>query len=104
MRLHLAAGTVLAYNHGMNKPKRTFLASLGAVCFASVTALAPSAQAQKPADADQAAIANLVAEIAQQQAKIVENQKLIETHHATIAESLRIARIYVSRGGGPAKK
>jgi hypothetical protein len=46
------------------------------------------------------ATAALAVEVLQQQAKIVENQKLIDDKLAIIAENLRIARIYVSRGGG----
>lgn len=118
----------------MKKPNHLRLAFLGAVFFAGglvpsapaqapaapvtpvpaaplpVPPLAPAPRAAAPAapaamsDADQAAIAQLVAEVAQQQAKLVENQKQIEARMVIIAENMRIARIYVSRGGGAGKK
>jgi hypothetical protein len=116
----------------MKKPMHPCLALFGAALFAGAMASPPSSHAQAPnpaavpaaplptpvpapapaapvpaaaADADQVAIAKLVAEIAAQQAKIVENQRLIDANLATITENLRIARIYVSRGGGaPPKK
>ena len=114
----------------MKKPKHLRLALLGAAFFAGGMALPALAQAPAPAparnpaapagplatpslapvpvapapaaapDPDQAAVVQLVAEIAAQQAKIVENQKQIDARLATVKESLRIARIYVSRGGG----
>jgi hypothetical protein len=46
---------------------------------------------------DDTAIASLVAEVVEQQAKLAENQKVIDEKLAIIAENLRIARIYVSR-------
>jgi hypothetical protein len=39
-------------------------------------------------------------EVRNQQIAIAENQTKIEAKVATIAESLRVARIYSSRGGG----
>jgi hypothetical protein len=57
--------------------------------------VAPAVAAERAAD--DAAVAALVAEVVQQQAKIVENQKLIDDKLAVIAENLRLARIYVSR-------
>jgi hypothetical protein len=62
---------------------------------------APALPAAQPAPQDRAAddtaVATLIAEVVQQQAKLAENQKLIDEKLALIAENLRIARIYVSR-------
>lgn len=65
--------------------------------------VAPAA-AQNPAAAlipnrapEDPALGALLAEVVQQQAKLAENQKLIDEKLAIIAENLRIARIYVSR-------
>ncbi len=49
---------------------------------------------------DEQALAQLVAEIAAQQAKIVANQQAIDQKIAAIEENMRVARIFVSRGGG----
>ena len=51
-------------------------------------------------DTDTAAIAALVQEVQTQQATIADNQKQIDAKLAAINESLRQARIYVTRGGG----
>jgi hypothetical protein len=58
---------------------------------------APAAALANPAAADEAAVATLLAEVVQQQAKLAENQKTIDEKLAVVAENLRIARIYVSR-------
>jgi hypothetical protein len=87
----------------MNKSRSFILAALGTAALAGVFGLPRQSSAQAPADEAQA-IAQVATEIAKQQALIVENQKLIDAKLAVIAENLRIARIYVSRGGGsPAK-
>lgn len=48
-------------------------------------------------------LAPLVEEITKQQAAITENQTQIESKLAVIAEDIRVARIFVGRGGGKAK-
>ncbi len=53
--------------------------------------------------ADDAAITAVLAEVAAQQAAIIANQTKIDAKLATISESVRVARIFVSRGGGKAK-
>ena len=89
----------------MKQPKRIILAGLGAAIFACVLGLPRESSGQAAANAnEQQQIAALVAEIAQQQAKIVDNQKQVDEKLATIAENLRVAKIYVSRGGGPNPK
>ena len=75
----------------MNKPNKLLLAGLGVAAFASA-ALSPQQQ-----------IAQIVAEISKQQAQIVANQKQIEEKMAAVTENLRLAKIFVSRGGGASK-
>ncbi len=106
---HLAGlGAVLAkVSSNMNKPRTFILAAAGAATLAGLLALPGSSMAQIPAatPADEAqAIAIVASEIAKQQATILENQKQIDAKMALITENLRIAKIFVSRGGGaPAK-
>lgn len=83
----------------MQKPRPFILAALGAAAAAGLFGWPQETAAQSPAD-EARAVALLAAEIAKQQAIILENQKQIEAKLAIIAEDLRIARIYVSRGGG----
>ncbi len=52
---------------------------------------------------DEAALAAVLTEITAQQAIIAENQAKIDEKIAAIAEDIRIAKIYVGRGGGKAK-
>jgi RsiW-degrading membrane proteinase PrsW (M82 family) len=52
------------------------------------------------AAADDALLAPLIEEIAKQQTQVVENQAKIDEKLAGIAEDLRLARIFVGRGGG----
>ncbi len=61
----------------------------------------PSAS-QGQAGAEDPLLAPLVEEITKQQATIVDNQTKIEEKLAGIAEDLRVARIFVGRGGGKA--
>jgi hypothetical protein len=86
----------------MNKPKSILLCGaaaagvLGAVCWPS------SSSGQAPGD--EQAIAQLVAEIAAQQAKIVGNQDSMEKKLAVVEESVRVARLWSARGGGGTRK
>ena len=82
----------------MNKPNKLLLAGLGAAAFAGV-ALSPHPSAAQTPD-EQRQIAQLIAEVAQQQTQIVANQKLIDDKLTAIAENLRLAKIFVSRAGG----
>jgi len=54
------------------------------------------------AGADDSLLAPIIEEITKQQATIGENQTRIEEKLAGIAEDLRVARIFVGRGGGKA--
>ena len=57
-----------------------------------------SSHAQAPAQKDDQAILLLVKEVQAQQAEIAANQTKIEAKLAEVAEAVRIARIYSSRG------
>ena len=67
---------------------------------APVAARPPVAAAAPAADEEKQAMFALIAEIAAQQALMAEQQQVIDAKLTVIAENLRIARIYVSRGGG----
>ena len=60
---------------------------------------APAAEPPNASQPDQQVLA-VVREVQKQQVAIAENQTKIEAKVAAIAESLRVARIYSSRGGG----
>ena len=86
----------------MKKPKKTIIlwgaaavAVAGALCFPS-----PSSGQAAAAAVDDPSIAQLVAEVAEQHNKIVANQQAIEVKVNGVTETLRLARIFVSRGGG----
>ena len=85
----------------MNKSKPIVL--LGAAAVAVIGALSFPSPSAGQAPADDQAITQLVTEIAGQQAKILTNQQAIDQKVAIIEENLRVARIYVSRGGGKTK-
>jgi hypothetical protein len=55
--------------------------------------------AQQVASAEEQQIQALVAEVRAQQVTLAENQAKIDAKLATIAEAVRIARIYASRSG-----
>ena len=82
----------------MKKPKPIFLP--GAAALAVLCALSFPAPACGEVPADEQAVVQIVNEIAAQHAKIAANQQAIEQKLAAIEENLRVARIYVSRGGG----
>ncbi len=82
----------------MNKPKNLML--WGAAAIAGIGALSFPASSSGQAAGDEAMIAQLVNEIAEQHNKIATNQQAIDLKVAAIAEQIRVARIYVSRGGG----
>ena len=57
---------------------------------------------QGQAGSDELAIAALIDEVAAQQTLLTDNHTKIDAKLATIAEDVRLARIYVARGGGKA--
>ena len=71
------------------------LAYLPAICFFALAAAGPAAEA--PNQTSQ--VLALVKEVQAQQITIAENQARIEAKLATIAEAVRVAKIYASRGG-----
>ena len=82
----------------MNKPKHFLLWGLGIAAAAGILISPATTTGQAPGD--EQAIAQLIAEIAGQQAKIVANQQATDQKIAAIEENMRLARIFVSRGGG----
>ena len=59
---------------------------------------APGAEPSKENEREQQQVVALVKEVQGQQAAIADNQKKIDEKLATIAEALRLARIYSTRG------
>ncbi len=80
----------------MNNPKPIILFGAAAI----LGALSSPSPSRGQAVGDEQALVQIVTEIAGQHAKIAANQQAIELKLATIEENLRVARIYVSRGGG----
>jgi hypothetical protein len=60
---------------------------------------ATSLGAQSPAPADQKQLEALLKVVQAQQVQIAENQAKIDAKLVTLAEAIRIARIYAGRGG-----
>jgi hypothetical protein len=75
------------------------LPALIVLLFLTLLMAAPAAEAPD-ASQQQEQILVVAKEVRGQQAAIAENQAKIDAKLATIAESLRQARIYSSRGGG----
>jgi hypothetical protein len=70
------------------------LSALLALCLLS----APGVRAAEPSKEEQQAVA-LAKEVQAQQATIADNQAKIDAKLVTIAEALRLAKIYASRAG-----
>ena len=62
-------------------------------------ACAIAAQAAEPSKESEQQVAALTKEVQAQQTAILENQTKINEKTATIAEALRLAKIYASRSG-----
>jgi hypothetical protein len=73
--------------------------------FFSLALLVAAPAAEAPSASQQQALQVLAVakEVQSQQAAIAENQAKIDAKLATIAEAIRIARIYSARGGGGKK-
>jgi len=68
--------------------------------FCAIITLSSSAPAQAPQQPSaQAELAALIKQVRAQQAAMAANQVKIDEKLATLAESIRVARIYSSRGG-----
>ncbi|PYJ08171.1 MAG: hypothetical protein DMF06_13540 [Verrucomicrobia bacterium] len=76
------------------------LSSLILLLSLALLVAAPGADAPSATQQQEQQILAVVKEVQDQQAAIAENQAKIDLKLATIAESLRVARIYSSRGGG----
>ncbi len=79
----------------MKQPKKLFVAAVGIAFLAGLFNSPHTSNAQAPDEKE--ALALLVTEIAEQQAKIVANQTAMDEKLAAVAENLRIAKIFVSR-------
>jgi hypothetical protein len=66
----------------------------------SLTLLVAAPAADAPSDQQAQQVLAVAREVKDQQAAIAENQAKIDAKLATIAEDLRVARIYSSRSGG----
>jgi hypothetical protein len=92
-----AHGTFPAMMMPMNNRKS--ILSRGALVAAIFVAVCAPGPSSGQAPAEEQALAALVTEIAAQQVKIVANQQAIDQKLAVIEENIRLARIFVSRGG-----
>lgn len=81
------------------KAKPLFVTALGIAALGM--AFLPH-QSSGQAASDEATMAALLADIGAQQTAIEQNQDKLEAQLATIADDIRIARIFVGRGGGKA--
>jgi hypothetical protein len=61
--------------------------------------LASSISAQSPVANEQEQVVAMLKEVQAQQLQIADNQAKIDDKLATLAEAIRVARIYGSRGG-----
>ena len=86
----------------MKTPNYTLIWGIGAAALIGAVCIPGSLSGQ--AAGDEQAIAQLVTEITGQQAKITANQQAMDQKIAAIEENLRLARIFVSRGGGVKEK
>lgn len=77
---------------------KIILYSLIAVCAAGFAIFPPTRSAAQT-DTDSTAAGLLLQEVQTQQATLIENQKQIDAKLADIGEALRVARIFVKRGG-----
>jgi hypothetical protein len=81
------------------KQSKPFL-FMGAVAAAITAAVMLPSPTSGQAPGDDQVLAQLVAEVNAQQAKIVANQLAMDEKIATIAENVRLARLFAARGGG----
>ena len=76
-----------------------FLPALIATCLLGLLVSSPAAEPSKENEREQQQVVALAKEVQAQQAMIAENQTKIDAKMTTIAEALRLAKIYSSRGG-----
>jgi hypothetical protein len=78
----------------MKRIVRTVIVGMGLLTVPLLPAVEPV-----PTEAEQQQILALIKEIQTQQAAIAENRAKIDEKLAAVAEAIRVARIYSSRGG-----
>ena len=72
---------------------------IASAAFLAITMLTlEPASAQAPDAKDEGQLNRLLKEVQAQQTRIAENQAKIDAKLATVAENVRVARIFVSRG------
>lgn len=76
-----------------------FLSAFVIACLSVLLSAAHAAEPTKQSEQEQQQLVALAKEVQAQQAAIAENQTKIDAKMATIAEALRLAKIYASRGG-----
>ena len=74
------------------------LSTLIAACLLGFAVNASAAEPSKESERDQQQIVALAKEVQGQQTAIAENQTKIDAKLVTIAEALRLAKIYAARG------
>ena len=74
------------------------LSGLIVCCVVGAAVCAPAAEPSKESEREQQQVVALAKEVQGQQAAIAENQTKIDAKLATIAEAVRQAKIYTSRG------
>ena len=74
------------------------LSGLLVCCVFGAAVCAPAAEPSKESQREQEQVVTLTKELQSQQAAIADNQAKIDAKIATIAEALRQAKIYTSRG------
>lgn len=76
------------------------LPALTAIFSLAMLLAAPAAEAPDASRQQEQQVLAIAKEVQAQQAAIAENQAKMDAKLVTIAESLRVARIYATRGGG----
>jgi PHP family Zn ribbon phosphoesterase len=76
------------------------LPALTAIFSLAMLLAAPAAEAPDASRQQEQQVLAVAKEVQAQQAAIAENLAKMDAKLATIAESLRVARIYATRGGG----
>jgi hypothetical protein len=75
------------------------LSALIAACLLGAVIVASAAEPAKDSERDQQQATALAKEVLAQQTAIADNQTKIDAKMVTIAEALRLAKIYASRAG-----
>jgi hypothetical protein len=76
-----------------------FLLTLIVASQLALLSTATAAEPSKETEREQQQVVAMVKEVQAQQAAIAENQTKINAKMTTVAEALRLAKIYASRGG-----